>query len=107
MAAISLAISPTRVWREGHVLVVTQDVVEERAEVIDERAKAHRRDGLALGTAEVRAEDDLGLVAERVLDGGERLADARVVGDDAVFERHVEVDADEHALVGEVEVANG
>ena len=48
--------------------------------------------------------DDFGLAAESVLDGGDGLADARVVGDlEAVFgERHVEVDADEDALVGEV-----
>ena len=71
---------------EGDVLVVAEDVVEQAAQVGDEGAKAHGLDGLALGAAEVRAEDDLGLVAERVLDGGEGLADARVVGDDAVLE---------------------
>ena len=38
-------------------------------------------------------------MAERVLDGGQGLADAGVVGDDAVLQRDVEVDADEHALV--------
>ena len=81
-------------------------MVEQGAEVIDEGAKAHGGHGLALGTAEVRAENDLGLVAERVLNGGQCLANARVVGDDAVFEGNVEVDADEDALVGEVEVAD-
>ena len=50
----------------------------------------------------MRAEDDLGFVAESIFDGGEGLADAGVVGDDAVFERDVEVDADEDALVGQV-----
>ena len=34
---------------------------------------------------------------ERVLDRRQRLADARVVADDAALERDVEVDADEHA----------
>src|SRR5271154_1577301 len=89
---------------EGHVFVVAEDVVEEAAEMIDDGTKAHGGDRLALGTAEVGAEDDLGSVAERVLDGGERLADAGVVGDDAVLEGDVEVDADEDALVGEIEV---
>jgi hypothetical protein len=64
---------------EGYVLVFVEDVVEEVAEVIDDGAKAHGLDGLALGAAEVRGEDDLGLVAEGVLDGGKGLADAGVV----------------------------
>ena len=91
------------VGREGDVLVVAEDVVEQDAQVVDDGAQAHGLDGLALGAAEVRAEDDLGLVAESVLDGGEGLADAGVVGDDAVLEGDVEVDADEDALVGEIE----
>ena len=57
----------------------------------------------------MRGENDLGVVAQRVLDGGQRGDDAGVVGDGrAVFgERHVEIDADEDALVGEFDVANG
>ena len=90
------------VGREGYVLIVAEDVVEQAAKMSDEGTEAHGLDGLALGPAEVRAEDDLGLVAESVLDGGERLADAGVVGDDAVLEGDVEVDADEDALVGQI-----
>jgi hypothetical protein len=92
---------------EGYVFVVAEDVVEEGAEVVDEGAKAHGLDGLAFRAAEVGAENDFGFVAEGVLDGGEGLADAGVVGDDAVFEGDVEVDADEYALVGEIQIANG
>ena len=92
---------------EGDVFVLVDDVVEEQAEAVDDGAEAHGVDGLALGTAEMGGEDDLGFVAEGVLDGGDGLADAGVVGDGAVFEGDVEVDADEDALVGEVEVANG
>ncbi len=57
----------------------------------------------------MRGEDHLGLARERVFDGGQRGHDAGVVGDGrAVFsERHVEIDADEDALVGEIDVANG
>ena len=87
---------------EGDVLVVADDVVEECAEAVDDGAEAHALDGLAFGTAQVRGEDDLGLVAEGVLDGGDGLADARVVGDDAVFEGNVEVDTDEDAFVFEI-----
>jgi hypothetical protein len=94
------------VWRERYVFVIAEDVIEHGAEMIDERAKTHRGDGFAFGAAEMRTEDDLRLVAQGVLDGREGFADASVVGDDAVFERHVEVDADENALVGEVEVAD-
>ncbi len=40
-------------------------------------------------------------------DGRDRGPDARVVGDLAVGERHVEVDADEDAFAGDVDVADG
>jgi hypothetical protein len=86
---------------EGDVFILVHDVVEQGAEVVDKRAQAHGGNGLALGAAEVRGEDDLGLVAQGVLDGGQRLADAGVVEDGAAVggEGDVEVDADEHALV--------
>jgi hypothetical protein len=59
---------------------------------------------LPLRAPEVRGEHDLRLVRDGVLDGGERRADARVVRDLPLrVERHVEVDADEDALAGEVE----
>jgi hypothetical protein len=87
---------------EGYVLVVAEDVVEQATKMGDKGSEAHGVDGLALRAAEVRAEDHLGLVAESVLDGGESFANAGVVGDDAVFEGDVEVNADEDALVGEV-----
>ena len=92
---------------EGYVLVLVHDVVEEQTEAVDDGAKAHALDDLSLGTAEVRAENDLCFAAERVLDGGNGLADASVVSDDAVLERDIEVDADEEALVFEVQVADG
>ena len=66
---------------EGDVFVWVEDVVEQDAQAVDDGAQAHGVDGLALGAAEVRAEDDLGFVAEGVLDGGDGLADAGVVGD--------------------------
>ena len=57
----------------------------------------------------MRGEDDLGLVAECVDDGGQGGHDAGVVGDGrAVFgERHVEIDANEDPLVGQFDVADG
>ena len=55
-------------------------------------------EALAGRTAEVAHEDDARAVRRQALDGGQRRADARVVGHRAVFHRHVEVDAHEHAL---------
>ena len=53
-------------------------------------------------------QNHLGLVLEGVDDGGQRGHNAGVVGDGrAVFsERHVEIDADEDPLVGQIDVAN-
>ncbi len=66
---------------EGDVFVFVEDVIEELTETVDDGAEAHGGDGLALGAAEVRAEDDFGVAAEGVLDGGDGLANTGVVGD--------------------------
>ena len=94
------------VGREGNVFRDVENLLQQNAQAGDERPQAHGLDRLALGPAQVRAEDDLGLVAQRVLDGGKRLADASVVGDDAVFQGDVEVHADEHTLVGKIQITN-
>ena len=62
---------------------------------------------VALGAAEVAHEDDLGALVLEVLDGGDGGADAGVVGDDAVLQGDVEVDAHEDALARDVGVADG
>ena len=94
---------------EGHIDRFAEFLVEEFAEAQGDRAQRVLWIGLALGTAEVRGQNDLGLAPEGVDDGGQRGHNAGVVGDGgAVFsERHVEVDADEDALVGQFDVANG
>ena len=62
---------------------------------------------MPLRPPEVRADGHLGRAAlEQQLQGRQRGADASVVGDAAVLERHVQVGADEHALAGDVGVAN-
>ena len=94
------------VGREGHVLRLVEELVQQLAQSRGHGAQAHRLHHLALGASQVRAENDLGLVAQRIFDRRQCLADARVVGDGAVLQRNIEVDADEHALVGKVEVAN-
>ena len=69
----------------------------------------HRERGvLALGTAEVRADDDLRRVTfEQELERRQGRPDPRVVGHVPVLERHVQVRAHEHSLAGDVGVANG
>ena len=61
----------------------------------------------AVRTAEVAHEDDAGVVVDQVLDGREGSVDAGGVTDNAVLDRHVEVDADEDALAVDVDVADG
>ena len=58
------------VGRECHVLREIEDLFEQQAQPRDQRAQAHRLHRLALGAAEVRAQDDLGLVTQGVLHGG-------------------------------------
>jgi len=62
---------------------------------------------LTLRAAEVAAEDDGCAVLKQVLDGGEGLYDAPVVGDRLTVQRNVEVAAHEHALTLDVDVSDG
>ena len=94
------------VRRKCDVLREIEDLFEQQAQTRHQWAQTHRLHWLALGPAEVRAQDDLGLVAKSVLQGGKGLADAGVIGDEAVLQGDVEVDADEHALVGQIQVTN-
>ena len=56
----------------------------------------------------VAREDHPGAVADELVDGGQRRADARVVGHVAIgIHRRVEVDAHEHLLAREILVING
>ena len=87
---------------EGHVDFGAHLLVKQLAEPVHHRAQRVLWIWLALGAAQVRGQNHLGLVLQRVLDGGQRGNNASVVGDGlAVFsQRHVEIDADEDALVG-------
>jgi hypothetical protein len=48
-----------------------------------------------------------GAVPQRVLDGGQRLADTGVIHDPAIVERDIEVNPHENALVIQRKIANG
>jgi len=61
---------------------------------------------LAVRPAEVRHQDDACVALDEVLNGRNRLADSGIVDDPAALHRDVEVDADQHALTGDVDVAD-
>ena len=61
----------------------------------------------ALGTAEVAHENDASVVLNEVVDGGQGSLDAGGVANDAILDRHVEVNADENALAVDIDVADG
>ncbi len=71
------------------------------------RFQAEFRRDLALRPSQVRSQDDGRAPFERVPDGRKRRPDARVIGNRAVLDRHVEIDADEDPLARQLEVANG
>ena len=58
----------------------------------------------ALGPAEMREQNDLAALVRDLGDGRRNALDARRVGHAAVLRRHVEIDAQQHALAGDVGV---
>ena len=74
-----------------------------------DRLHAHFRIRLALGTAQMAREDQSSALLERVLDGRERRLDTLVGSNflSAASEGNIEVHANEHALVLEIEITNG
>ena len=61
----------------------------------------------AIGTAEVAHEDDASVVLNEIVDGGQGSLDTGSVTNDAILDRHVEVNADENALAVDIDVADG
>ena len=80
---------------------------EELAQPLRDRAQAQRVVDLALRPAEVAGEDDRCATLEEVDDRRQAGANAGVVGDPPVLERHVQVGADEDPASGDVDVADG
>src|SRR5215470_8193043 len=63
--------------------------------------------GAALWASEVRRQHQAAAFLDRQTQGRESFADARVVAHFSVFERNVEIDANENALAVEIEVVDG
>src|ERR1700744_762284 len=94
-----LGLRADAVGREADVFAAAQDVVQQDAQAFGDRLQAHLRIGLALWPAQVRSQNESRAMPQSVLDGRQRLADARVVHHTAVVKRNVEVDGHEEALV--------
>ncbi|MNV46081.1 hypothetical protein D3C71_1378990 [compost metagenome] len=73
-------------------------LAQQFGEAYSRRSQTHGINKLALRTAQMARQNDLGTVLDQILDRRQRFADTRVVGDFAVFERHVEIDAHEYAF---------
>ena len=95
-----LRANPERVAGDRHVLT------DEQRQALGHRSKPEAVLDLPVRSAQVAREHDAGAAGQQVADGRNRGANARVVGDLPVLERHVEVDAEEDPLSGGVEVAN-
>ena len=95
-------------WRSDAVFRKTDVPAEQLLQASRYRTKAHVGIGLTLRSPEVRRQDDAARARlQRVFDRRDRLAYTRVIADDALLERDVEVHADEDALVLQIEIANG
>ena len=67
-------------------------------------AQAHLGNALTPGPAEVRAEHELRVARERVAKRRQGGADTRVILNDAISERYVEIDADEDTAPCHIEI---
>lgn len=94
----------------GADTVVEEDdgLAEQLGELGLDRLQGVLLNSLAVGSAEMRGEDDsLGALVNSVLDGGKSGDNSLVVSDLGAIERDVEVDSDEDSLALEVEVLDG
>ena len=61
-------------------------------------------DALFIGSAHVAHEDELAALFDHIFDGGESALDTGIVFDHAFFNRHVEVNAHDHAFAFEFHI---
>ena len=79
-------------WQECHV--AAQGLFQRGKDL----AQAHFLDDLALGPSEMRQQRHLAAARQDVVHRGDDPLDPRGIGDAALFDRHVDVDTQEHAL---------
>ena len=92
---------PNTVGRERHF--ASEQLLEPRRH----RRQAELGSWSTLRPAKMAGEDRQRPLFERVLNGWQRRADAGVVLDDAIFQRDVEVGADEHTFPAQIEISDG
>ena len=101
-----LGLQPDAVGREANVFATAQNVIKQNAQALGYRLQAHLRIGFALRPAQVRSQNEPRSVPQRVFNGRQSFANASVIHDAAVVQRHVEVDAHEDALIVQRKIAN-
>ncbi len=69
-------------------------------------SQRHFRNNLTFGTAEVRSDDDFRAFVRQSFDGRDETVDTGGVGDFAVFERDVQIGADENDFAFGVQIFN-
>src|SRR5438477_2693466 len=101
-----LGLGADTVRTEANVLASCEVAIKHHPETLRDRLETHFWIGLALGTSEMRSQNQTCSMSESVLDAGQCLAHAGVVHNPAVVERNVEVNPHENAAVGDGEVSN-
>src|SRR5260370_36988060 len=91
---------------EAHVFATRQFFVQHHAQPLGHRLQAHLRFRLALGSSQMRGQNESRPVPQGVLDRRKGFANSRVVHNPSVLERHVEVDAHEDSVTVEREIAD-
>jgi hypothetical protein len=93
--------------RADAVIQMTNRALQQLTQALGQRPGPVRLVDLAVRTAQVRHQDDPGVPLDQVRDGRKRRADPRVIDDPARLHRRVEVDANEHAFAGNVDIMDG
>src|SRR5215470_15779507 len=95
------------VGTETDVFSPCQYAVEHHAQPLGNRLQAHLCVGFAFGPTQMRSEDQPRTMAQRMLDGWKRLANAGIVHDAPIFKWDIEIHAHENAMFVERQIANG
>ena len=95
------------VGRKADVLTAPQNIIDQNAQPLGYRLQAHLGIRLALRTSKVGGKYESCAVPQRVLDSGQRLADAGIIHDAAVVERDVEVNPHEDPFIVQRKITNG
>src|SRR5262249_30829288 len=99
--ALALRTRTHAIKRESHWLA------EKLFQLLGSRTQRILRIGPALGASKSRSKNEAPTFLNGEAKCGERFADARVIRDDGILERDVEVNAKENAFALEVEVVDG